>query len=515
MDANKVGRFICHIGFVKKTRIYSDFAYRQPPCVGLLKFSRQSGALVLGLVLLVCSANAQTPATGTITISGDPACAFPAVASYCDTTPGYYYITVNGETASTGYTYAGSILALATTLANAINADIPIVTATVTAPTIITLTTKATGSGTNYPFSVNILALGLTFPLSTSGPTLTGGTDLTVQGYINPKYLIMGVTYAPPGGSASSVSYQTTNVVGNTSTITNSFTEGVSVSISLSAGGSFLGFIKGKSTATESSGWTQKTTKSDAITITKTSSTTLKTPGVPNVYSPVNHDYDIVWLWLNPVVLFTFDLTTNTAVWNGDGYDLNDPLQDVDVWPVYVGYLNGDFRPLDAQDADAFSRSWVTTQTFGSGQGPAITSADFPNILGADPFAYNPSDQNTGYLLTLAPDTNPPNSTDGRFTASTPGNATPQSITYAQAPPNSTQGIQSTYQSAYSTSTTVTQTSDYTYTAGFGLDVNVDANFLDLVSASGEFKKNWNLTWENISQTSNTSTNTQTDTAIR
>jgi len=336
------------------------------------------------------------------------------------------------------------------------------------------------------------------------------------QGYVNPKYLIMGVTYAPPGGSASSVSYMNQNVVGNTSTITNSFTNSVNVSVSISGGGEFPGVVKGKVTETLSGGWTQKTTTSNSVTVNKTNSTTFKTPGVPNVYSPVNHDYDIIWIWLNPASIFTVP-NSNTGgpiVWNGYGYDLNDPLQDIDVWPIYVGYLNGDFGPLSSQDANALSRTWVTTQTFGPGQGPGITSSDFPNILKADPFAYNPYDANSGYILTLAPGTTPAASTDGRFTASSPNNATPESIPYAQAPLNSTQGIQDTYQSIYSTTTTATNTSDVSYTVGFGYDENLESGFLNVMGVGEELKLNWNLTWENISQTSNTNTNTQTDTAV-
>ena len=99
-------------------------------------------------------------------------------------------------------------------------------------------------------------------PRATSGQLYPAGA----QGYVNPKYLTMGVTYAPPGGSASSVSYQTTNVVGNTSTNTDSFENSVSVTASTSAGGSFFGFISGKVTTTQSSGWTQKTTSSNEFT---------------------------------------------------------------------------------------------------------------------------------------------------------------------------------------------------------------------------------------------------------
>jgi probable HAF family extracellular repeat protein len=82
------------------------------------------------------------------------------------------------------------------------------------------------------------------------------------QGYVNTKYLIMGVTYAPPGGSASSVSYQNTSILGNTSTITKSFTNNVGVTISASQSFSLFGAAEGKTTETFSAGWTQKTTNS-------------------------------------------------------------------------------------------------------------------------------------------------------------------------------------------------------------------------------------------------------------
>ncbi len=345
-----------------------------------------------------------------------------------------------------------------------------------------------------------------------------------ISGYVNPKYLIMGVTYAPPGGDSSSyVSYQTSSLVGNNTTNTSSFQSGFNESVAVGVGGDFtiFGVSAGVTvTGTQSSGWTQKTTNSTSITVNKTTSTTLKTPGVPSIYSPVDHDYDIIWLWLNPVALFTlYNLPgsgVGPIVWNGYGYDLNDPLQDIDVWPVYVGYLNGDFGPLDAQDAGALSRSWVTTQTFAPGQGPGITFADYANILGADPFANNPFDSNSGYLLTVAPGTAPPTSADGRFTMSQGGNGTQDSIPYQQAPLGSTTGIQDIFQFINQTTTMTTHTVDNTYTVGFGLEeaftvgnkmTPFTANF------SLDLKQNWTMTWENISTTSSTNTNTQTNTA--
>jgi hypothetical protein len=58
---------------------------------------------------------------------------------------------------------------------------------------------------------------GLYYLQGTSGSATEESVTLA-GGYLNPKYLIMGVTYAPPGGNAQSyVSYGTTDFVGNTS----------------------------------------------------------------------------------------------------------------------------------------------------------------------------------------------------------------------------------------------------------------------------------------------------------
>src|SRR5262249_10775530 len=154
--------------------------------------------------------------------------------------------------------------------------------------------------------------------------------------------------------------------------------------------------------------------------------------------------------------------TSGTVVWNGYGFDWNDPLHEIDAWPIFVGYLNGDFGPLDQQDADALSRSWATSQTFGPGQSAAITTADFPAILQADPFAGNPA-----YLVTLASGQAPPTTTDGRFTLSEVNNTTPQSFVYKQSPPNSTSGINQMLADQYSNTSTLGKGGSVTFSEGF------------------------------------------------
>ncbi|HLX84210.1 MAG TPA: hypothetical protein VKR59_09945 [Terriglobales bacterium] len=368
-------------------------------------------------------------------------------------------------------------------------------------------------------------------------------TDLSesvaaASGYLNPKYKVMTVTYAPPGGNQySSVTYGDTDYVGNTSTNGSSFSNNFTFSISVCGatgsvtcsnaagdpGAGMFGFGGGVAvTGSESNSWTWVSNASNSITISKQTSDLEITPGIPNVYSPVNHDYDIVRVWLNPVTLFTFVPTgssTGNLYWNGYGYDYNDPLHETDVWPVYVGYLNGDFKKIDGspcyaidptcdpQDADALSRSWVTTQTFASGQGPGLTSADLANICKADPFCANP-----GYDVTLETGVNPPTTTDQRYTQAEFGNSSPETVPYKQAPPGSTKGETETLSEQYSTTTSQSQGGSYSYQQQFGLEEKFGVSFF-WQSLTVDIKQSWTYTWMDTWQNTVTNTSTQTATA--
>jgi hypothetical protein len=359
-------------------------------------------------------------------------------------------------------------------------------------------------------------------------------------GYINPKYKIMSITYAPPGGNqSSSVSYGSTSFVGNTSTNGNSFNQNYTFSISVcstvgedscnpadTGGGSpyngLFGFDGGvQVTGTETNAWTLASNTSTTITTSKQTSLTQITPGVPDVYSPFDHDYDIVWVWLNPVALFTIvpgacTGSTTCLYWNGYGYDWNDPAHTVDVYPLLVGYLNGDFKKSDGSscyatdttcdpgDASVLSRSWVTTQTFGPGQTAAITAADLPNICAADPFCSNP-----GYLVTLASGVTPPTTTDQRFTL-TPG-AT-QDFPYSQAGPNSTKGETEVYNQQYSSTTSESQGGSYSYSQGVGMEEKIGGSFFG-IGVQYDMKQTMTFTWTDTWQNTVTNTSTQTDIA--
>jgi hypothetical protein len=235
-----------------------------------------------------------------------------------------------------------------------------------------------------------------------------------IQGYINPKYVVVGVTYAPPGPT-SNVTYTNSTLVGNTTTTTNSFKNNVNVTISVTkdiSAWTVLGAVGVKLAGTSSTDVTQGTNSSSTVTTSKTSTVSYQTSGTGNACSPVNHDYDTIWLWLNPLALYTAYSGTTNVQWNGYGYDNHDPAgtNGRDIVPIQVGWLNGHFGSDPSINA-ILARGWVTTyeptMIWPAGEGPGITSTDKTHILAADPFT-NPT-----YTL---PTPLPTSSADGRFT---------------------------------------------------------------------------------------------------
>lgn len=203
-------------------------------------------------------------------------------------------------------------------------------------------TTRATEWGTQLP---RRLATGE-----------TGGdfADIQVPGYTNPKYVVLGVIYAPPQPS-SSESYASASLESTTHTLSSSYlssyTYKVTTSLSLDIApykNSALDLSASQSDETTQS--TESTT-TGSITVTK-GSTVIDTWNGPNCpYVGVDHDYDVIKLWLNPVRLFT--LKNNGVVeWDGYGYSSLDTIANggdlrvpnMDIQWVYVGCLNGDFN---------------------------------------------------------------------------------------------------------------------------------------------------------------------------
>lgn len=352
-------------------------------------------------------------------------------------------------------------------------------------------------------------------PLTGPGPTVwTGGTGftisitplgynsirstITVPGYINPKFIVVGIVYAPPGKN-SFVQYSNSKLVSSTVTTktgfytgyTQSNTQLYSLTIKPFKGGQLDG------SAQDSTTYSNSTTSTDStgVTIQQTIGNLRTYPGPACDYCGVDHDYDQILVWLNPVVLYT--LTNNGVVYSqGYGYSTWDQPA-IDVYPVYVCELNGDCQ-MRSTTTNAFARSWASALTWPAGQGPALTTQDEQNILKMDPY------WNCTYQSPVSDTTDcaePPDST--RYTESTN-----QNISYAQpvpgAQPNTTQYTES-YTNTDTNGLDVTVENDQTvsYENVFGVSI-FGIGFKDTINNSTTMK--W--TYETSSQFTSSSTST-------
>jgi hypothetical protein len=212
-------------------------------------------------------------------------------------------------------------------------------------------------------------------------------TYIPVSGYINPKYIILGIDYVTPGAT-SYTEYCNNTTVSSTNKISNTFTSSYQQGVSVKLTESFIGgYLSGSSTQSQSTTYTESTNTSNAVTVATSTTNCEQINGATNSYEPNNHDYDIIWLWLNPVALLTFQETPGGTIvatqWNGWGFNAKDQPT-MDVFPAYVGCLNGD---LSGCNLTELSRTWDNDEKWPSGQGPALTSTDKAAILAMDPFS--------------------------------------------------------------------------------------------------------------------------------
>jgi hypothetical protein len=249
-----------------------------------------------------------------------------------------------------------------------------------------------------------------------------------VQGYVNPKYIVVGVTYAPPG-PASFVQYQKSQFVGTTESLAKSFGSGTTSSVAISYPLGQIPLVSnGKITDTYSTTSSQTTTNTSTLTLSFESETGEQTYGTGNAFAPVDNDYDTIWVWLNPVTIFT--VAGTSVAWNGYGADSTDE-NGMDVVGVELGYLNGDFGSMPPDLLTSLNRSWAASQIWPSGQGPALTSSDYAQIASADPFSANT--YGPEYIGYVPPS---PTTSDNRFTVSVCTSS--ESINYVQAGPSTT-----------------------------------------------------------------------------
>jgi len=182
-----------------------------------------------------------------------------------------------------------------------------------------------------------------------------------VSGTFNPRYLILTVVYAPPGtggpgGTRSSVQYASSSTTGSAFSVDSSF----KAEVDFSASASFLGLLE----TGISGGYSSASSDGRSIEVRKANTETITVQG--GAADGINHDADLIYLWLNPRVAVV--ARDNNAQW---AVGVNGPAMRVQY--VYVGWLkNPATMPVGTRNELAAAN---------------ITPDDYAQILSQDPFA--------------------------------------------------------------------------------------------------------------------------------
>lgn len=309
----------------------------------------------------------------------------------------------------------------------------------------------------------------------------------TLKGNLAPKYMVLAVAYAPPG-ARSSVDYGTSTLLGTSTSLMNSFSSGTSVSISVGVGVSIPGFSEGVTTTTTSA-FTEEADTTSTVSVNKTTSTDISVPGPASSAAGLDHDFDVVFIWLNPVVNITLTAPASTSVqWTGYSSDARDPAIGMDIVPLQLAQLKNPALITNPNTLQSLARAWA-----GTGQG--LTNADLLNIAARDPFS------NPAYTVTI-----PAGSTctaDNRFCSTTL-----QDLAYANPAPGG-QPLTEKFSAGYQTTAIAGQSAMDTFQVSFTTDLNVKSGFVTQFSL--DLKTTDMFTWSN--KWSSTRTNTIGQTA--
>lgn len=267
---------------------------------------------------------------------------------------------------------------------------------------------RAGHTATLLPNNVGVLFVG---GMTTNG-TITGTSEIyhlsNVTSGLHPKYVVLDVLYAPPG-SGSSLTYTNQTAVGNTSSTTNSFTEAATLSLS-SAKAQLIGKVAkpeitkdngttkagspgttyqvGGLTGTIEGDFTYKSSGTASFAMTTTTTDALVVPGPKSSAAGVDHESDIVQVWINPELDYTVGSNAYSLVWNGyatNPDDTNVAPGEMDIIPLTIGQLDGT-SPIPTALQQILDRNWDPVSAGGAG---GITQADLGIIKQRDPFADN------------------------------------------------------------------------------------------------------------------------------
>jgi hypothetical protein len=188
-----------------------------------------------------------------------------------------------------------------------------------------------------------------------------------------PKYYVGSVVYVPPG-PGSSIQYGTGTVTGTTLSMTDSFS-GTSTAGASEGTPKGSGTINANVTFSLEDGFGGSTMNSTDVEITNNSTEKYQAP----MSNALNHDYDQIILFFGVRVIETVNYY-GAITWAVDFSALKNTNDAASGYPVAVGCLRANSTIPAAQCADTLA--FLASNS--------ITAADYPNIIGADPFA-NPS----------------------------------------------------------------------------------------------------------------------------
>jgi hypothetical protein len=277
-------------------------------------------------------------------------------------------------------------------------------------------------------------------------------------------------------------------MLGTSSSVTNSFTNDVNVIASIEKGFSFFGLFNDKITTTASTQLTQETDTTTTVVVNETTNTSTIISGPSSSAVGLDHDEDIIWVWLNPVVNLTINSPTN-FVWTGFAFDQNDPAGTTDVFGIPVKFLNG-HAAMPSNIADVLARRWAPRTLCAASdpacgadgtKDPGLDASDLAAILQADPFA-NPS-----YVVNI-----PSGSTctaDGRFCRTTN-----QNLQYSPPPPGG-QPITQTFSATHQSTATEGQGAMDTRKVSIGTQGSLSGSFF--ISLGAKLNIADTLTWTN------------------
>jgi hypothetical protein len=193
------------------------------------------------------------------------------------------------------------------------------------------------------------------------------------------------------------MTYSNQTTVGTSTGSENSFTHSESLTESV---GVNLGVFKLMDSVQET--WTNTQDSASTFSLNNITSDSEVVPGPCNVIPGtttcaqasqtdqslgVEHESDVIWVWLNPVADYVITSPT-TFVWGGyasDPSDPNSPDGGMDVIPLSVSQLDG-MSTITPAEWDILDRNWDPISSGGAGP---ITQQDLQTILARDPFATN------------------------------------------------------------------------------------------------------------------------------